>query len=244
MKLAALQAAILKRLQKYRTHPPSFGERARLSTPYLGVLLVLFVALGYVVSRLQIPGSLLLIAGIFLGVVAAELGNQNRYVRFWPLNREITDWQKVDQLVSGTAEVSLPLQPERAPKSRVGFAVVIGLVGFAVVFGLAIGAQRALAFAYDPTRNNPRHGVIVLTASWCGYCLSLRHHLTEMGIHYTDMDVEKTTEGAWAMTAVRARGVPVTIVGDKVIRGVGKPGSQWVEVDSALRKAGYVLPPQ
>lgn len=244
MKPAALQAAILKRLQKYRTNPPSFGERARLVTPYLSLMLLLFVALGYVAAQLDIPGAVPVTAGVYLGVLAAELGNQNRFVRGWALNREITDWQKVEQLASGTAEGTLPVKADAAPKSRLVRATVIGVVVFVALFGISAAAHRAIAFAYDPTRNNPRDGVIVLTAAWCGYCMSLRNHLTEMRIHYTDLDVEKTTEGGWALTAVRGRGVPVTIVGDEVIRGLGKEGATWEKVDRALRKAGYLIPAQ
>jgi hypothetical protein len=73
--------------------------------------------------------------------------------------------------------------------------------------------------------------------------MSLRHHLTELEVGYTDLDVEQTTEGRLAFTAVHGTGVPVTIVGGQVIRGPGK-SSDWEKVDSALKMAGYTVPPK
>jgi hypothetical protein len=38
---------------------------------------------------------------------------------------------------------------------------------------------------------------------------------------------------------VRGTGVPITIVGQQVIRGVGRPEARWSAIDGALREAGY-----
>jgi hypothetical protein len=72
--------------------------------------------------------------------------------------------------------------------------------------------------------------------------MSLRHHLTELKVPYTDLDTEDTTEGRWAFAAIHATGIPVTIVGDQVIRGLSSTGSTWAKVDDALKRAGFVLP--
>ena len=37
-------------------------------------------------------------------------------------------------------------------------------------------------------------------------------------------------------------GIPITIVGDQVIRGLGSTASPWAKVDEALKRAGYALP--
>jgi glutaredoxin len=157
------------------------------------------------------------------------------------LNREITDWDKVEQLLSGTREISSVANHDAPRKTRMGYAAAIGLAIFALAFGVAIAAERTLAYVYNPTRNNsPRH-VIVLSASWCPYCMSLRHHLTELKVPYTDLDTEDTTEGRWAFVAIHGTGIPITIVGDQVIRGLGRE-SPWAKVDAALKTAGYALP--
>ena len=197
--------------------------------------------LGYLVVRLQLPGGLLLLAGVYVGAVAREIGHQRRFVHYWSLNREITDWDTVDQLLSGAKELPLAINPEATRKTRVGYAAAIGVMVFALLFGVAIAAERTLTYVYNPTRNNPPKHVIVLSASWCGYCMSLRHHLTELKVPYTDLDTEDTTEGRWAYAAIHGTGVPVTIVGDQVIRGLG-PTVPWEKVDRALVTAGYALP--
>jgi glutaredoxin len=207
-------------------------------------MLVPFLLLCGAAVWLKVTAALPLIAGAFIGAVAAEIGHQRRYISWWPLNREITDWQKVDQLLGGTAEIpALAATTARVPHTRLARAVIVGVSVFAVIFGGTLAADRALAYAHDPTRDNPADGVILLTASWCGYCMSLRHHLTEMNIHYTELDVEKTTEGGWAFAADHGTGIPITVVGNQVIRGVAREGSQWQRVDDALKKAGYTLAP-
>lgn len=238
MKLTPAQTLTLQRLKQYREQSPALGERVRLGMTLMLVLLVPFALLALATVWLKVPGALPLIAGAFIGAIAAEIGHQRRYINWWPLNREITDWQKVDQLLSGTAEVPMPVSNARAQPPRMGRVALIGVSAFVVIFGATLAADRALAFAHDPTRDNPPDGVILLTASWCGYCMNLRHHLTEMNIHYTDLDVEKTSEGAWAFTAVRGTGVPIAVVGNQVIRG-----AQLRRVDDALKKVGYLLPP-
>jgi hypothetical protein len=49
------------------------------------------------------------------------------------------------------------------------------------------------------------------------------------------------TEGRRAYAAIHGTGVPVTIVGDQVIRGLGRT-APWEKVDAALKTAGYQLP--
>jgi glutaredoxin len=240
MKLTPTQAALLKRLQKYRIAAPALGERLSLAAGFMIALLLPVLLLGYLTVRLQLPGGLLLLAGVYVGAVAREISQQRRFVHHWSLNREITDWDTVDQLLNGAKEMSPVANPEATRKTRMGYAAAIGVAVFALVFGIAIGAERTLAYVYNPTRNNPPRHVIVLTASWCGYCMSLRHHLTELRVPYTDLDTEDTTEGRWAYAAIHGTGVPVTIVGHQVIRGLGTT-TPWEKVDRVLKTAGYEL---
>jgi glutaredoxin len=243
MKLTLVHRALLKRLQRYRETPPTLRERLRLMAGFMMILLLPVVLLGYLTVRLRLPGGgLLLVAGVYVGIVAREIAQQRRYVEYWSLNREITNWDQVDQLLSGTKELTPSANPVPARKVRMGYAAAIGVTFFALAFGLAIAAERALAYVYNPTRNNPPNHVIVLSASWCPYCMSLRHHLTELKVPYTDLDTEDTTEGRWAFAAIHGTGIPVTIVGDQVIRGLSSTASTWAKVDDALKRAGYVLP--
>jgi len=238
MQLTKIQEASLRRLQKYRTQPPEMRERLRLASGLMIGLLVLVLIAAFLVWQLDLPGALFLLAGLYVGAVAREIGQQRQFVLWWPLNRHLTDWSKVDELLTAPQNVPDLEKPAPARKLKWHQLVLIGVVAFAAIFGTAVGVERALAFAYDPTRNNPRDNVIVLTTSWCGYCRSLRQHLAERNVPYTDLDVEKTTEGRWAFTSVRGTGVPITIIGDRVIRGIGRPDARWRNLDSALAAAG------
>jgi len=209
---------------------------------FMAILLLPVLLFGYLSVRLRFPGGLLLVAGLYVGAVGREIGQQRRFVSYWSLNREITHWDHVDQLLSGTKELLPAVNPPPMRKVRIGYAVAVGATFFALAFGVAIAMERALAYVYNPTRNNPPNHVIVLSASWCPYCMGLRHHLTELNVPYTDLDTEDTTEGRWAFAAIHGTGIPVTIVGDQVIRGLSSTASTWAKVDDALKRAGYVLP--
>ncbi len=143
---------------------------------------------------------------------------QKRFIEGWPLNREITDWNKVEGLLADARDASMPQVAASVSKQRRREIVLMGALVFTILLGLAFGAQRALAFAHDPRRGNPSDGVVILTASWCGYCMQLREQLAANRIPYTDIDVEKSAEGRWAFTAVRGTGIPITIVGDQIVR--------------------------
>jgi glutaredoxin len=239
MELTKLEAAVLQRIYKYRTFAPTLRGRLRATSGIMGTLLLLCVAMGVLLARLKIPGVAFLPAGFFLGALVRDIGNQRLWVKLWPVNREITDWNRVEQLLN---EAKTAARPDPVPKTRIKWAVGVGLGAFAVVLGFTVGTDQALAYIYNPTRNNPSHSVIVLTASWCPYCESLRRHLLELRVPYTELDVDHTTEGRFGFTAVRGTGIPITIVGQHVLRGAGKNG-KWEKIDAALKEAGYPLAP-
>jgi glutaredoxin len=240
MQVTKLEAAILQRLHKYHSVAPTLGGRLRAMLWWMSALLVLCVALAVVLTRLDVPGMVFLPAGIFLGALVRDIGNQWQFVKWWRVNREIIDWHRVEQLL-GDAKDST--RPEPVARTRVKWAVAVGLGAFAAAFGLVVAADQAKAYVYNPTRNNPPNSVIVLTASWCPYCESLRRHLLEQNIPYTELDVDHTTEGRFAFSAVRGTGIPITVVGQHVIRGLGKK-ARWEKVDAALEQAGYPLAPE
>lgn len=61
--------------------------------------------------------------------------------------------------------------------------------------------------------------VLMLSASWCGYCTRARQMFVKDGINYCEYDIERTKTGADLYARSGARGVPVIYVGEAVFFG-------------------------
>lgn len=75
---------------------------------------------------------------------------------------------------------------------------------------------------YAAAVHRPKAGateVVLYTTAWCPYCARLRADLHASGVTYTDHDVEHSLHGQLGMWTLRGRGVPVAVVGEKVIYG-------------------------
>ncbi len=82
---------------------------------------------------------------------------------------------------------------------------------------LLFALDRTTAYIYQPKPDSKE--VILYTTDWCPYCNSLRIHLENNDIPYTKRDIEKSISGIAGFWALRARGVPVSVVGPKVVYG-------------------------
>lgn len=63
------------------------------------------------------------------------------------------------------------------------------------------------------------HQVVMLSATWCGYCKRLKADLREAKIPFKVLDIENTALGRRMAKELDIAGVPTTIVGDQVISG-------------------------
>ena len=61
--------------------------------------------------------------------------------------------------------------------------------------------------------------VTVFLTSWCPYCQKLEKFLRSENIGYTRVDIERSEEGRQVYKQLNANGVPVTVIGAKVIGG-------------------------
>lgn len=61
--------------------------------------------------------------------------------------------------------------------------------------------------------------VIIYTAGWCGICKQATQYFRDTGIPYREYDIEKSDRGRRDFTRLKARGVPVILVGDKRMNG-------------------------
>lgn len=89
-------------------------------------------------------------------------------------------------------------------------------------------AMAAGDIEYDAEKS----GAVTLYATkWCGYCTKTRALFKKHNIPYTEHDIEDSSEAARQMMAMGAYGVPVVIIGDKVIRGY-QPAALLAALDS------------
>ncbi|MBK9655487.1 MAG: glutaredoxin family protein [Rhodanobacteraceae bacterium] len=93
------------------------------------------------------------------------------------------------------------------------------LIVIAALFGgLHLYATRD-GSANDPRKGTGANGIVMLSASWCGYCDALRQDLDRMGVAYSELDIDDEAQGSAAFDAVNARGVPVLVIGQDIVYG-------------------------
>lgn len=85
----------------------------------------------------------------------------------------------------------------------------------------------------DPRIGTGEQGIVMLAAEWCGYCQRQRTEFALAEVRYQVLDID-TPEGDRAMRALGARGVPVTVIGQSVVRGY-----DTAALDAALSPLGY-----
>lgn len=96
-----------------------------------------------------------------------------------------------------------------------GWLVLLVIAG--ALFHVGSQAQASL-HADDPRNLTGDDRIVMLAAQWCGYCRKQRKEFDAADVRYKVLDID-TPQGERALRAVGARGVPVTIVGQDVIRG-------------------------
>lgn len=77
--------------------------------------------------------------------------------------------------------------------------------------------------------------VVLLSASWCGYCSKLRTDLDRWGVPYAEYDVEGSEPGTRAFSLLGGRGVPILLVNEQ--RFVGYVPNQ---IRDSLSAAGLL----
>jgi mycoredoxin len=110
------------------------------------------------------------------------------------------------------------------------------LIHFLIALVLAVLiVDRGTTYLYEPKPGSK--DIILYTTAWCPYCESLRAYLKGYNIPYIERDVEKSLSGALGWwTLGRGRGVPISVIGEQVVRGYDLP-----KIDAALRALGYSI---
>src|SRR5215207_5946886 len=99
MQLTSRQRRQLQKLHDYRRVPPTVTSLLRDGwRAYLYVTIVGLVGVGFFLWA-GWPIASGLFAGMILATVLRDLGWYRRLVHSWPLQLEITDWKRVEQLL-------------------------------------------------------------------------------------------------------------------------------------------------
>ena len=122
-------------------------------------------------------------------------------------------------------------EPAWSRKSRRALLVVAA--GLAIVL---LGFDRYAAFAHRPGADSK--AVVIYTTAWCPYCAKLRTSLAASGIPYVEHDVETSLQGQMGFWTLRARGVPVSAIGPRIIYGY-----DVARIAFALQELGYTFVP-
>lgn len=108
---------------------------------------------------------------------------------------------------------------EAPPAPRLAAWLAVALVaGFGGFSWLTRGAQVPPVFCPEAT-SPATDTVIMLSASWCGYCRRAREFFVREGIAYCEYDIETSATGARRHAALGARGVPVILVRGQTLFG-------------------------
>mgnify|MGYP001813612308 CR=1 FL=1 len=99
-----------------------------------------------------------------------------------------------------------------------------------------LGLDRSAAWLHRPASD--ASAVVIYTTAWCGYCAALRAHLEAHAIPYTDHDVETSLQGAMGFWTLRARGVPVSVIGPDIVHGFDLEA-----INRSLAALGYPVTP-
>jgi len=117
--------------------------------------------------------------------------------------------------------MSTPPLPEKPPARRGGLALVAVLVAFFAGRELMRTPHAKPVFCPEETAPSPQT-VIMLSASWCGYCRAARDLFVAQAVPYCEYDIEKSATGAARHAAVGARGVPVILIRNETLIGFSR----------------------
>ncbi len=100
-----LLRTLVRKLTTARHKPPTISSLLLHWSSLPGLTLVGVVVVVPMLA-LDLPTfGPMLIAGICLGAACRDLGIAIRAVRFWPIQKELLDWPKIDALAQGMADL-------------------------------------------------------------------------------------------------------------------------------------------
>lgn len=110
-----------------------------------------------------------------------------------------------------------------------------------VVIGLWAVAQMASHRSPSPIRCGQElqpdaDTVVMLSASWCGYCRQARSYLKGENIKYCEYDVETDSEGRRRFAAQKVKVIPILTLRGETFVGFEREAIEQALVAKGLRK--------
>ena len=68
-------------------------------------------------------------------------------------------------------------------------------------------------------KNKNNNRVVMYSTTWCGACKRAKNYFNNNNIPYQEFDVEKSEKGKQDFAALKGRGVPIVLVGNKRMNG-------------------------
>jgi glutaredoxin len=86
--------------------------------------------------------------------------------------------------------------------------------------------QNTVASASYGNNEAENRDVVIYTAEWCGYCKSAKTYFEELGIDYSEYDIEKSRQAYLDYRSLGGSGLPLIMVGEKKMTGFSRKGFQ------------------
>ena len=128
----------------------------------------------------------------------------------------------------------LPTTPRRSSMASVGLVLVIGAWAMTMMI-----TQRAQApVRCDRPLPVTADTVVMLSASWCGYCRAARRFLQGENIKHCEYDIETDAEGRRRFAAQPVKVIPILTLGAETFVGFEREQILGALVAKGLRELG------
>lgn len=129
-----------------------------------------------------------------------------------------------------TADCGRVYPPSTAPRpatGRSGLAIgnYVAKICFVLVFVAVVYGGYIFSLKMDMQHVEPSavvvadKTVVVYSTARCGYCRKVKQFLDEKKIPFEEYDIEKSDKGKEDFEKMKGIGVPIVVVGDKVLQG-------------------------
>ena len=118
------------------------------------------------------------------------------------------------------------------PKVKRNLIACCAVIG--TLFSVVIGMEFHIHRNFQPAVQNAPEKVVVYSTEWCGSCKKLKKCLQQNEIPFTEKDIELSTTALHEHRALRARGVPATLVGKELVHGFDRD-----RLKTSLNRIGY-----